>query len=289
VLVMSTSWAVRLSVIAGPILIPLSLAWGQTAPATTAADAPLPDAKLAFFRDNIGLLQVTVADLPDEPCAMAAKPLIKFDNPISQILDGYMFLWTDRGRPVAVVKSYNNASIKSWGRTFVSIAPQRLTMSLHGQDLWMPQAAGVSFAPLPEAPRPAELPAARLTQMRNLARRFTVIDHWGIKEPKDWTLRLLSSPLYRYEVPAEHVIDGAMFGYALTTAPEALVLLEVRETADGPMWYYAAARCTRFAVRFQLDDRPLAEFPRLDAWPATGTYFHHPVPMAKFPYEDDVR
>lgn len=259
--------------------------WGQPPAATEEPKESQSSAKLEFFQRELSRLVLTPADDPHGPCEFVRSPLIKFENPISQILDGFMFVWTDRGRPVAVVKSYNNVPNKSWGRTFVSIASEPLRMTMHDRDLWTPREPGVSFAALPDAPPPAEQPAQRLIQMRNFARRFQIIDNWGIKDPKDWQLRLLTTPLHRYEVPDEQVFDGALFGYSLTTAPEALVLFEARTTPTGPVWFYAVARCTRFGVRFQLDDKPLAEFPRLDAWPATGTYFHHPIPMGKFPYE----
>ena len=120
--------------------------------------------------------------------------------------------------------------------------------------------------------------------MREIAKRFQVVDRWGIKDPTDWQLRLLTAPLYRYEVAEEGVVDGALFGYALTTAPEALLLLEVRKTARGLAWQYAVSRCTRFEIRISLDGEQIAEFPRLEAWPPTQTYFHDPIPLADYPF-----
>jgi hypothetical protein len=243
--------------------------------------------KLEFFRDRVGAVRLTVADRPDEPCQFVAEPLAKFDNPISQIWDGFMFLWTDRGRPVAVVKSYHNSPNKTWGRTFVSLAPQLIVMKQDGKPLWTPEGPGVTFAKLPGTAVPAAEPRQRLAQMREIARRFSVIDHWGIKDPTDWQLRLLTTPLHRYEVPDEGVVDGAMFGYVLT-APEAIVLLEARQSAQGDLsWHYALARCTRFGVRFSLDGKQVAEFDRLDAWPPTGTYFHYALQWEEYPFKTE--
>jgi hypothetical protein len=276
------------------LAVAASASWAQapstTAPPTKAAAEkrppdPLEREKLEFFRDRIGNVKLTVAARPDAPCKFVAEPLTKFDNPISQIWDGFMFLWTDRGRPVAVVKSYHNSPNKTWGRTFVSLAPQPIVMKQGDQPLWTPEKAGVTFAELPDAPEPSAEARQRLTQMRQIARRFSVIDHWGIKDPTDWQLRLLPTPLYRYEVLEEGVVDGALFGYVLT-APEAIVLLEARKTDTGGLaWHYALSRCTRFGVRFSLDGKKIAEFDRLDAWPATGTYFHHPQPWEEYPFK----
>jgi len=161
-------------------------------------------------------------------------------------------------------------------------------MRVGEKKLWTPQEAGGSFAALPGGPPPAEQPRQRLPQMREIARRFQVVDRWGIKDPTDWQLRLLTAPLFRYDVPAEDVVDGALFGYVLTTAPEAFLLLEAHKTADGLTWHYAVSRCTRFEIRISLDGKPIAEFPRLESWPPTQTYFHDPIPLADYPFPTRV-
>jgi hypothetical protein len=167
----------------------------------------------------------------------------------------------------------------------VSLADHPLVMETDGQPLWTPPES-VTFAPLNGAPRPADRPAARLVQMRKLAEQFSIVDNWGLKDPTDWQLRLLTTPLLRYESPDENVVDGAMFGYVLTTSPEALVLLEARAEGESLVWYYGVARFTRFAVTVFREGETLAAFPRLEAWPSTGVYFHHPIPMQEYPFED---
>jgi hypothetical protein len=259
----------------------------EPAPQERPAD-PLEAQKLQFFKEQFAKCRLTVLDRPNEPCELVAEPLLKFDNPISHIHDGFMFAWTDRGRPVAVAKSYRNVPQKSWGRTFVSIAPGKLELREANQLLWSPTEAGVSFAALAEEVRPAATRRQRLAQMREIARRFTVVDRWGLKEPTDWQLRLLSTPLLRYEVPDEDVVDGAMFGYALSTSPEALLLVEAREEAGGLRWHYAVSRSTRFELTISLGDRQIAAFPRLETWPPSGTYFHSPLPWPEYPFEADA-
>lgn len=263
--------------------------WAQAPQAKAPPEVRPPDPqqreKLEFFKGRVGGVRLTLAERPDEPCQYIAEPLAKFDNPISHIEDGFMFLWTDRGRPVACVKSYHNLPNKTWGRTFVSLATQPIVMQQEGKLLWSPEQAGVMFAELSDAPVPAAEARQRLVQMRAIARRFGVIDNWGIKNPTDWTLRLLPTPLYRYESPWDDIVDGALFGYVLTS-PEALLMLEVRKTDKGLVWQYAVSRFTRFGVRFSLDGKQIAEFDRLDAWPATGTYFHYPQPWEEYPFAD---
>lgn len=252
-------------------------------PAKERAVDPREREKLEFFRGRFEPCHVTLAGR-EEPCQYVAHPLTRFDNPISKIEDGYMFLWTNRGRPVATVKSYHSVPNKSWGRTFVSLAERPLEMRHNDQPLWAPTEAGVKFVELPDSPLPAADPRRRLTQMRQISRRFQAIDNWGIKDPTDWQLRLLPAPLFRYEVKSEEVIDGALFGYVLTS-PEALLLLEARDTGERFAWHYALSRCTRFGIRFLLDGKPIAEFDRLDRWPASGTYFHSALPWEEYPFD----
>lgn len=258
---------------------------GSGAASEPGADA-LKEKKLDFFRQPLAKLKLAAVTGPDKPFQLVPEPLITFENPVSQVWDGLMFVWTDRGRPVAAMKCYYHSLNKRWGRTFVSLATERIELA--GGDgkkkVWTPQQAGLSFAPLPNGDKPAADARRRLTQMRDIARRFTMIDRWGLKEPTDWQLRLLPTPLYRYESPEEGVVDGAMFGYVVNS-PEALVLVEARKTEEGLAWHYAACRFTRFEVTVSLDGKQLAHFPRLDAWPPTGIYFHHPVDMPDYPFQ----
>ncbi len=255
---------------------------GQIAPSSP--EPPDSKEKLAFFRERLEPLRLAVAASPDKPLELVPDPLITFENPVSQMWDGYMFVWTARGRPAAALKCYYHSVNKRWGRTFVSLATERIEMAADGTKLWRPEVAGLSFAPLPGGPPVAADARRRLAQMRDIARRFEMVDQWGLKDPTEWRLRLLPAPLYRYEVAKEEVIDGALFGYVVNS-PEALVLIEARKTEKELAWFYAVARFTRFAVTVSLDGKQIADFPRLEAWPPTGVYFHDPVEIPDYPFQ----
>ena len=276
--------------VSGMVVVLSSLAWGEE-PKPKPAPAAVPTKgdlerkqRLDWFVPRLKELRLSDPDKADRKIALVESPLLSFENPVSQITDGFMFAWTDRGRPVAVMKSYWNHRSKSWGRTVVSLADHKLTMEVDGQVLWTPPES-LSFAPLKGAPRPPDRPAARLVQMRKLAEQFSVVDKWGLKDPSDWQLRLLTTPLHRYECPDEDVVDGAIFGYVLTTSPEALVLLEAQGAGENLAWHYAVSRFTRFEITVSREGETLATFPRLEAWPPTGSYFHHPVPMQDYPFK----
>lgn len=254
----------------------------ESAPAANKTDSSSDAAeKIAFYRQRLQDHRLYTADRPDRPCQLVDAPLVRFDNPVSRIGDGMMFLWTDNGRPVAALKSYYNLPNGTWGRTFVSLATEPLTLTVAGEVAWTPKTGSVEFKALSDVPPPADTPGPRLVQMRGIAREFQVVDNWGIRNPTDWQLRMLPKPLYRYEASEEGVVDGAIFGYALS-GPEALLLLEAHQTEGGLEWRYAAVRCTRFQLTFLHRDAQLAAFPRLDAWPSTETYFHIAAPMSDY-------
>jgi hypothetical protein len=118
-----------------------------------------------------------------------------------------------------------------------------------GKDFWKPAEPGIKFQELPDAPQPADTPAARLRQMKALAGKFSVTSTRLARDAKPTELRLLIQPLFRFETgdPPQRP-DGALFGYTEGTDPMALLLLEVRRTKEGDRYHYAFVRLTTFAV-----------------------------------------
>ena len=107
-------------------------------------------------------------------------------------------------------------------------------------------APGIQFAPIAGAPPPARSAPQRLAQIAALAHEFSARtrDHTG----RQWELRLLPQPLYRYESTDPGVPDGAVFAFVTSagTDPEVILVVEARKPAGGgePAWHYAAARFT---------------------------------------------
>jgi hypothetical protein len=95
--------------------------------------------------------------------------------------------------------------------------------------------------------------------MRRIADGFKA---WIIeKGPTQRDLRLLTQPLLRYESRTTGVQDGGLFGLVVATDPE-LLLLESRETKDGPRWHYSLARLNHQPMYAHYRD---AEVWRVDA------------------------
>lgn len=247
------------------------------------ADARVINEKLDFYRRRLREYRLVVDGRGDKPCELIDDPLTRWDNPISQNGDGLMFLWTDRGRPVVVMNCHYNMPTKIWGRVFVSLTDRRIEMRHGDQPFWKPHQPGSVLKPLDDAKPPSDKASARLVQMRNIAKEFQVICNWGGKEKADWQMRLLPTPLYRYQALDEGVVDGVMFGY-VQSGPEAVLLVEARQTSAGLQWHYSASRCTTYRIRFARHDTTVAEFPHLDEWVNTEPFFPIRVPLKDYPF-----
>lgn len=187
------------------------------------------------------------------PYPMEAKPILRWSNPVSGIVDGSLWLWTHEGRPVATLDVFSATKGRTWSHQWQSSSEEAFLCQREGQVRWSPQSPGIVFRPLSDAPQPAMNAAGRLVQMRKLAREFTVEDDFKTKfrgtEFNTHELRLLSQPLYRYGKEGQPVTDGALFAYVLGTACEALLMLEVRDQDGQKEWRYGFTGQTCYAVR----------------------------------------
>jgi len=180
------------------------------------------------------------------------EPVFEWSDPTrdnGQITQGVVFLWLRDGRPAAIGTIFSEPRNEWKGRTvlheFHALDPEQLTVTRpkDAMNEWKPE-AGLARKELDGTPAPAATPAARLVQMRRLAQEITCerVDDKGNR----LDLRFLPTPLFRYPEAANGVIDGALFTFVSSTDPEALLLLEARETKDGTRWEFA---CGRFSDR----------------------------------------
>jgi hypothetical protein len=184
------------------------------------------------------------------PLQLGRDPLHRFTDPTRQKSDGVIWVWRLSGRPIAVLAIEPEPEI--WSFEFVSLSTGRVAAN-NGNVRWEPATAGVEFHEIPDTPAPAERPAERLRQMRDIVKRFSAQEFWhvtGIHYP----LRLLPHPIDRYSDATAGVVDGTVFIFANTTNPEVLLVIEARRSGKGaPTWSYAAAPVTTAAPTLLLD------------------------------------
>ncbi|AMV20855.1 hypothetical protein [Planctomyces sp. SH-PL14] len=230
---------------------PFALALGVIAAARVEAEetAEAAGKRLDFMKRSVGEYVVTPAE-GEKPADLIAEPLLRWNNPVSNVPDGTIFLWKDaRSQPVAIVQVFILGNTKDlWLHEFQSLTTSPLSVKQGTATTWNPRRGGITYKPLADAPAPAETKTARLTQMRQIAKRFQFQDDFEGKSR--WELRLMTTPLYRYGSDEGDVVDGAIFAYAHGTDPEGLLLLEARRSDKGGAleWHHALAPMTGYAL-----------------------------------------
>lgn len=211
------------------------------------ADEPGPASReglLQEFLQDAKTYEITLRTDPPAVLQLNEKPVLNWVNPAANDEDGVVYVWTKDGRPEVIASVWNMTDQRTMllrrKHAFHSLSDAAIEARTDSQLIWAPKTPGLSFRSVPGAESPAVNARLRFTQMRALARQFTVSLERLRGEKSE--LRLLTQPLFRYEPSRGPVKEGAIFAFATGTDPDALLVLEARETADGLQWQYAFAR-----------------------------------------------
>jgi hypothetical protein len=190
--------------------------------------------KYEFFRDSDR----------KQPLKLAEKPVMTWAN--DGDWSGDVFVWSRDERPEVIGCLLTGPTATKGQRIafqeFHVLAEEAIAPAdMQGQLRWAPK-EGLKRIPLAGAPDPAETPALRLSQMRQILRDFSA----HMESDGQWELRLLPQPLLRYQPKEGPVVDGALFTFVWTkgTDPELVLLLECRKSKDERSWVYAPVRFT---------------------------------------------
>jgi hypothetical protein len=251
----------------------------------SAEEARKSDTRLKFMFQAFGKYRIEVGGAAPVAASLHPEPLFRWSNPVSTVKDGIAAVFTLAGRPVAYAEfQLHNEGYAA--HEFACLTSEPLVMTRADREVWRPMERWIRFQEFEEAPRPADKPPLRLVQMRKLAAQFAVTDHFGWRDDgiTPYELRLMPQPVYRY---SSGVMDGAIFLYAQGTNPEAIVLLEARDGADGPRWHYAFAPSTIYQLEVRLRDGVVWEKPRYKVF---GSYdgAYHAGPYERDPGDLDL-
>jgi hypothetical protein len=177
---------------------------------------------------------------------LVPEPLMRFT--VTDTIFGSVFLWLDGNRRPAVIGTIGSIEINRKDEGFCELhllssnKLQPFTVSGDVPKLWNPVPMEET-APIDTAPVVAASAPLRLSQMRTLARFFSV--EMNAPDGKPAELRLLPQPLYRYENPTVDR-DGAIFAFVWTagTDPELLLRIESRLVDGKPTWCMQPLRFT---------------------------------------------
>ena len=242
------------------------------------------DAALKLTKESADKYKFTLKNDSHDEAKLVAEPILRWSNPAAGEIHGNVFLWTAEGRPAVVGSLYKWFSPHThMSHEFHSLSESPLEGRFHDAEVWSPRAAGLKFAPLPEAPKPAATAPQRVLQMRRFAKDFA-----ATKKERDGNqseLRLLPQPIYRYSAPKQKVVDGGLFVFVQGTDPEVFLLLEARGEEEAAAWHSAATRMNSVEFRLRYHDREvwaaeIMPWKDVSSHAEVYTTFLFPKPMA---------
>ena len=213
---------------------------------------------------------ISIPGEDDRSLELHREPVIRFTT--DSIDEGDIFLWTDAGRPAVAVQVFRLEESPGqylWLHEFQSLADGPLRLSSDGELLWHPEQGGLKWQMIPADSPPSTAAALRLSQMKQLARRFSASEQTpGLKTNTDqltnFELELKPRQILRYKAPQHGTIDGAVFWMTKNgeSDPELLLIIEAFEGEQARSgWRYAAAPLTCWPVQLRLEDQQTVDIP----------------------------
>lgn len=253
------------------------IAWAGTFTLSAViADDPAGDvgnaerqALLKEMRSAVAAIQMSekVGD-QSHAAKLVEEPLFRYSDEQRKIRDATMWVWTVQGRPIALMKleryGFPDAGRK-WLFNVGSTSPALLNVKWPFGRGFTSKKPGMTFQPLPDAPKPAESKPARSTQLKQLSRRFAVTI-LGVAAKGDRSeMRLLPMPLYRYASEPDKILDGALFGFSSTgTNPDAVIAIQLcGAELNSAEWKFAMTGMTAGGLEMRLDEKQVWSQPYL--------------------------
>jgi hypothetical protein len=262
-----------------------------SAPSLLSQDEAQAKQRLEFMQAAVGSLEPESSELrPKAALTFTPRPLLRYSDPtrgginaaaVNVLLDAGVWRLGTEGRPTALVtveiyQAPNRTRVLAF--EFLSLSEAKFSLKHRMEKVrWDPAGSALDLKELPDAPRPAATAAARLAQMRQLARRFAARERLKNELIE---CRLLAQPIDRYQSATQKIVDGAIFAFANGTNPEIGLVLE----SDGGRWRYGILRLTSAEVSVTLDGRQVAAFDPFNPRGRTDGPYHtasHKIEMDK--------
>lgn len=217
-------------------------------------DQPKQEVKTQVEKDIDRSFERYKVFVEGDPRPLKVLSALTWNNPLAGGTGKYRtVLLLQDGQPKSVCCTWGSSSNRLY-HEFGSLTRSGIRGELDGKNAWQMAASSLEFRPVPNTDEPAADRRRRLLQMKKLIRRFDAIETMSRQgTPTKEQLRLLPTPLYRYEQESDLIVDGAVFCFVHTTDPEALVVLESVRSGGKTRWEYAFVRRTSLPVIGQLD------------------------------------
>lgn len=245
------------------------------------ADAGLVEGWLKVSQQHAGDYVIALRDPPSEPFRRLPQAVFRHSQPVRGDDIGAVYLWVDRNDRPAVLGTTFAYTLEGDLRAVVhemhSLADGPLLVRFRrAPSPWQPAEPGLTWHRIPAASAVDTEAAGRQRQIRTLVRRFSAAstDHDGGR----WELRLVPKALHQFDHPTTDGLRcGQLSVFCQGTDPELVLLLEAQMVDGSPVWHYAAAPFTDYALSLRLDDKEVWTAPvrstgrRLPHWAETVT------------------
>jgi hypothetical protein len=233
--------------------------------------------RLALMKQQAAEYTLTL-DVTSRKLMLHDEPVLRFSNPVGGVPDGIVVMWKDGQRPAVFAQVFQIKDGR-WLHECQSLAQGTFKMQSGQRVFWQPGEPAEAFRPLEDAPAPAATAGRRLVQMKSIAAQFTAADDFKISSTDQETtrheLRLLPTPVYRYEDKAAGIADGAVFAFVHGTDPEVFLVLECIAAKDGKsQWQYTLAPMTCWSVSAQHNEKNVWSVPERLNKSTPATLYH---------------
>ena len=246
----------------------------------SAADAAGKDLRKRRLDDMRRRAQsTTVSQVSGEekiPADLVTDPVVRHSSPFYGIVDGTLWLYGTRGRPVAAQAIELYKPWKGYYYCLESLTDAKIEVRWPGQPDWSSTKAGLEMRVLPDTPKPASNEAARTGQIKAICHRFACTRRDGGPNAESFENRFFAQPVYRYRDPDREIHDGAILvGVESGTAPDILILVEARgRDLEHSSWHYGPRRTTCASLNLRLDGKEVWSVPH--EWtPGRNVYSTH--------------
>ena len=212
--------------------------------------------KKANMRTTPKALDAKDSENAGQVVELVEQPLLIFGDAARLHENGTLWAFGKSGRPVAIIELFQGRGQEYWSHSVT------LTSQTHGVVMqtpdggrWTPQKSQIEPAPIPGSPAPAATDAARLRQMKDLARRFSAHEFWDPNNSR-FELRLLVQPVHRYSDAPAGLHDGTAYILAHGTNPEIVLLIEaLGEKLESSRWHFSLARSGSAELHVEFDGK----------------------------------
>ncbi len=250
-----------------PLLAQDQPAVKQAAPIKESDEAKRSREELRLALEQVAPIRLANAETGVE-IERIDHPVFRHSAPLWGGHHGTVWVWGKCGRPVAVLEMFQVLEQRVWYHQFHATADLPIKMRMSNGETWTPKESNVRFQPLAGTPSPAETPSARMRQMKGIVQKITAHQLWSWKggDGARHELRLLTTPVHRYDDRDQQLIDGALFIIAQGTNPEATLFLEAVARVDEPkpIWQFGIGRTSNAEIFVSYDDQVIHHDPAVN-------------------------